>query len=368
MLALVCLVLVGLLFGLVVVPFFRHRLATHVVALTPGNLDDWTVPPMLFVEEDLQPLSQISGLNWHDLRGVLDSRMLDALPARLQAAIPQNADVLIVYATAQGISREGQACLLCTDVDPSGSNDAAGQRRSVYPVRELLQRLAELDVPLKLLILDFGNLVSDPRMGMVINEFPRLLAQAMAEQADDRLWVLASHSVGEVAYAPAQQRQSVFGHSVAAGLAGAADADESAARDRFVTLSELYRHVVAACRAATGGRQTPLLLRGGADPSTRRARAQQLRLVAVRKPKVEPSREAAAEPAVNPPAASPPAVTPSSAAGSETAPAAAAPMSESPAPAPEPSVRAPDSAPAASPAAAPDPATPTPAPGAQGGR
>ena len=177
LLALVCLLLVGLLFGLVVVPFFRHRLATHVVALTPGNLDDWTVPPMLFVEEDLQPLSQISGVNWHDLRGVLDSRMLDALPARLQAAIPQNADVLIVYATAQGISREGEAYLLCTDVDPSGSNDAAGQRRSVYPVRELLQRLADLDVPLKLLILDFGNLVSDPRMGMVINEFPRLLAK-----------------------------------------------------------------------------------------------------------------------------------------------------------------------------------------------
>ncbi len=307
--ALLCLALVGVFVWLVVIPFFRHRLTTHVAALTPGNLDNWTVPPILFVDEDLQPLSQRSDLSWHDLRGLLDARLIETLPARLQEVVPEHADVLIVYATAQGISRDGEACLLCTDEDSRISGNEPNQRRSVYPVRDLLRRLGELNVPLKLLVLDFGNLVSDPRMGMVVNEFPVLLAQAVAEQTDQRLWVLASHSVGEASYASAQQRHSVFGRSLASGLAGQADADDLSRRDGFVSLWELYRHVTVECRQATGGRQTPLLLRSGPSQPSRRAAAQQLRLVQVRTTKGERPLEEPPSPVVHPPAEAPPTAT-----------------------------------------------------------
>ena len=167
-------------------------------------------------------------------------------------------DTLIVYLTAHGIVREDRAYLKCANFD------AALPEQGLFEVSELLRRLGRSPAATKLLILDAGRDEYDPRLGTVVNTFPRVLHQEVAELNDHSVWVLTANSPLERSHVSPALRQSVFGYMLSRGLLGSADINENST----IQLDELYQfvhlNVSNWVKRATDGSttQTPLLLCG----------------------------------------------------------------------------------------------------------
>lgn len=238
-------VLVGTLAYLLFSPFWHPT--TRLLEFSGGAYDAFQIPPLEFAAEDAAairaPLTRafpIPGqtplVQTHVLRSPDDvARLvaaLDALPA-------DSSDVVLIYLAAHGVARDGQAYLLCQSFTPSAAEQGS------YPLAKLLRQLQLSPAGLKLLLLDHGRVDFDPRLGMIVNEFPRLLRDDVAALRDAQgrpessVWVLAAHSPLEQSHVDYGRRQSVFGGAVGRALSGQADANG----DQFLTLEELARYV-----------------------------------------------------------------------------------------------------------------------------
>jgi hypothetical protein len=263
------LVAVGALMLLVFPPI--HHPTAQVVFLTGLDYHPLRAPPADYAQEDSDAFEQLAPVLYKHgpepgpvlLSNMRSAAAMHGLSAELADATPTGAGVLVVYVDAHEVSDGGTAYLLCRNFDPA--NPTAGR----YRLSELLRQVGESPAAIKLLILDLGRIESDPRMGMLVNEFPRLLEQQVHATGDDSLWVLSSNAILERSHVSRALERSVFGYFVTLSLSGAADANG----DRAVDLDELYRfvrtNVSAWVRSATGGRetQTPVLLwGGGANP------------------------------------------------------------------------------------------------------
>jgi len=176
----------------------------------------------------------------------------------LSSALSPDIDVAIFYLAAHGISLGNSAYLLCGDFDP------ATNHLGRHSLADLLRQFRDCPAKLKLLLLDAGQIDHDPRLGCVLNEFPRLLEEEVRRAADPNLWVLTSNQVLEHSHVCHAEGQSIFQNVAVLGLQGAADADS----DQQIDLDELSRYVTATVsswvREHTGGAesQTPRLIWG----------------------------------------------------------------------------------------------------------
>ncbi len=219
------------------------------------------VRPIPFAGEDTQGLVEWSGSSLVKVsRGASADLLSSFFGSDLPGAVGTGAgQTMLVSLSAYGISDNGTPVLLASDFrDPDG---AAGR----VALRSLLENLKALPTEWKLLILDAGPLPRDPRLGLLVNEFPRLLAEEVAATGDPKLWVLASYGPLETSNASAAWRKSLFAYFVDAGLRGQADLDAN----HHIDLEELARYVsnnvAEFVRIDTGGfdTQTPTLLWGG---------------------------------------------------------------------------------------------------------
>ena len=118
---------------------------------------------------------------------------------------------------------------------------------------------------LKLVLLDCSHIAADPPLGMVVNEFPRLLEGTVKKIDDPSLWVLSCSRPLEVSRVSYAEKRSLFAHFVTQGLRGSADASD----EGVVDLAEFYGFVrdgVANAVEQQGGRaetERPMLLHGG---------------------------------------------------------------------------------------------------------
>ncbi len=171
----------------------------QLVFLSGGNYRPFRAPPTAYAIEDfdaLEPLKSLLTQRSAEPGPVLLTQMKSAaemrrLSATLGELTPETSGVLIVYIDGHGVSEGGTAYLLCQNYDPS--NPGPGR----LPIDELLKQVGRSAAPVKLLILDAGRIESDPQAGMLINEFPRLLRQAVEQADDPTLWVLSSNTMFE---------------------------------------------------------------------------------------------------------------------------------------------------------------------------
>lgn len=227
-------------------------------------------PPVPFALEDFEAMKgrdgvspflarqggQLGPLAWRNLQ---NPAAMSSLGPTIADAVPDGNGVMMVYIDAHGVSDDGVPYLLCRNFDPA--SPAAGR----YPVRDLLAQFSASPASVKLLVLDSGRIACDPRLGMLVNEFPRLLEREVRRTGDRRLWVLNSNSPFQRSHVSQALERSVFSFFVIRGLRGAADLND----DHSIDLDELFRYVTtntaAWVREASGGResQTPVLLWGG---------------------------------------------------------------------------------------------------------
>ncbi len=262
----------GLLLGLVALfgwlvfrPLYHPN--ARAAFLSGADYHVLRAPPAAFALEDadgLKPLASVLVSRGTDappavLSSLSNPSAMRTLAADLTDLTPQSDGVLIVYVIAHGVSDDGTAYLLCRNFDPT--NPSAGR----VPLADFLKQVKETPAAVKLILLDAGRIPSDPRLGMLVNEFPRLLKREVRKTGDENLWVLSANASFQRSHVSWSLERSVFGLFAARGLQGAADLNG----DHVVDLGELYRYVAANTaswvRQATGGdeMQTPILLWGG---------------------------------------------------------------------------------------------------------
>ncbi len=257
------LLLVGLvvwLVWLVLPPFFPKP---QLVCL-PISDYEMTVSPVPYAAHNVDELKarlEGPGIEVHVWDDLQTSKGLASLTNRLQAVAPTPRTVLMLYISAHGVSESGKAYLLCSDYQPRVSPEGR------FDFGELVEQIRVCRAKLKLLILDVASIAVDPRLGFVVNEFPRLAEAKVRETADPDLYVLMSQSSLEQSHVAHAARRSLFNYYVAEGLRGAANRTDP--NDYVVDLAELYTFVRSGVAARTARQtderetQLPLLLRGG---------------------------------------------------------------------------------------------------------
>lgn len=187
-----------------------------------------------------------------------ESGSTSQLATNFQQLAIENDDTLVFFVSANGVSIDGEPCLLTSDFNVGGVDGPTGY----FPFSELLKALSATKARHKLLLLDWGRIQFDPRLGIAYNEFPELAAEAVRELNDPSLWVILSHTDAAPPTIYIEQR-SLFAASLSEALAG--DADRPPA-DRDITLQELFRYIYARYDTwfGPGGAVShPALLRGG---------------------------------------------------------------------------------------------------------
>ena len=264
--------LCGLLVWLLWPPSFPQ---TRIVVLPIADYDP-LIPPVPAAFTDVGDLSVDS----------LEDQETYANLSRLSNRLGTDPDeVLILYVSGHGVSDGGTAYLLCSDfLRETGGRPGEGGR---YKLADLLRQVRGCPAKRKLLILDVGHILSDPRLGMIVNEFPRLLEEEIKAVKDEKLWVLTANRQFERSQVSYATRESAFSRFVKEGLQGAADEDNN----RVIDLDELFRFVRRQMagwidqHADQGENQRPRLYWcGGPTPS---GTPQKLPLVVVQPPAVE---------------------------------------------------------------------------------
>lgn len=241
------------------------------LAVLPVIGYDIPIPPVPFSYVDRDAFLHCSAaLKPAILQQLQDSENLKRVYERLQGLLQSPDEILIVYLSAHGVSVEGKPYILASDYfrqptqPETAGEDPRALPRGLCELEGLLRQIADCRARLKLLLLDCNHLLSDPRLGMAVNEFPRLLEQAVTKIGDPRFWVLASARPLETSRVCYAAKRSVFAHFVTEALRGEADADQ----DRRVDLAEFYAFVVGGLsdyvqgQGAPGQTQRPMLLCG----------------------------------------------------------------------------------------------------------
>lgn len=273
----VSLVVIALIAAMVYVLVPRHRATTHIAylpvreygVLKADALPESVFSPAMLEHFELQTLAAPSSMapmqtsNFFLPREApdADGQIESSFGAGVRELTGYGDDAVVVYVSAHGVSLDGEAYLLMGDFDPRRQNVG------LSPIDEVLDGVSRSAAGRKLLILDAGQIVSDPRLGMLINEFPQLLDEAVRQHDDSDLWVLCSHWMLETSHVAYSLRRTVFSEFVSRGLSGEADRDEGP--EPQVDLRELFAYVsinvpdwVRRTRGPAAS-QTPVLMRGG---------------------------------------------------------------------------------------------------------
>ena len=239
-------------------PFFAAQ--THLILLGAKNGDSFNAPAIAFVGEDLDLVGSVEEAKVHDHSDLLRSAQdMKRFSEAIQGDGIGGSDHLVVYVMAHGISVDSKAYLLCNNFELRRPD--AGR----IDVDQLISEVCQSPAKTKLIVLNAGTIQYDPRLGVVGNDFPRLLEKAVHQANDPSLWVYCSHAPLEYSHASIASRHSVFGMFFGAGMKGAADLDG----DRVVTLNEIVAFTSAnvsnwvAQSTDRAAQQTPTLIWGG---------------------------------------------------------------------------------------------------------
>jgi uncharacterized caspase-like protein len=176
-------------------------------------------------------------------------------------------ETVVVFVTAHAVLRDKDgAPRLC--LVPEKDNLAT--EKDLCPLDEVLKALKDLPPKTqKLLILDCTTAAAHEPLGMLHNDFARLLKEREKDIRDMALVVLSSSGEDQRSWAAPEWGQTVFAHFVLEGLRGAADQHKGGGgHDSSVSALELHQYVADEvkkwARVNRAHLQEPVLL-GGED-------------------------------------------------------------------------------------------------------
>ena len=244
------------LFGVWLVnPFQKPNV--HFV-ISSASFDIVQSNPTPFTPVDREAWNSLTST--HSLTGEVPSVELrrDELLAQIAAINDSCAigDQLIVSITSHGVAIDGKPFLYGQGFTPQHEDS------TLVSVAEILGAIQSVQCRTKLLILDGGQVKNDARVGAVANEFPNAVKTVVENMGDPSIYVLLSHSSGQISEFSPQFGQSVFAHFTQSALAGKADRN----KDRILEPAELIAFVKAktsqyvVASSAGRARQSPQLI------------------------------------------------------------------------------------------------------------
>lgn len=227
--------------------YVPHEPQTHLVYTTLVEHKELTAPPWaktFLAADELEKLTSKTVQSPQEIE-IEQKEILPALGSRIREMVGDKQDRLLALVGGQGVSRvdpesenQNKAYLLLSTFDPSKPGTG------YLSIESLLAEVGNCQASAKVLVLDAGNIVCDPRIGMLANEFPPLVEQAVRETKDPNLWVLLSNWTWEISHLSNEKQRSVFSYYVSQALQGNANRQRSGAQDdRVVDLRELYDYV-----------------------------------------------------------------------------------------------------------------------------
>ena len=263
--------------------------STYFAHLSVTEYKKHEAPPVPFFENDARFFD--GTIKSERLNNAETVASMKQLAASLDRIVSRTRDSLVLYVSAHGASFKSggnfDGYLLCADFDSFKSEGDRGIVRGYLKVTDFLQEVRNSQAGLKIVILDAGHLPTEPRLGVMVNEFPDRLAEAVKQTGDQNLWVLSANSTHESSHVAHASHRSVFGYLVVRGLAGDADVKPA---DGVVDLAELTTFVCGGVRDWMNRQygelesQTPQILWGGGDitPAVVEARMSAIELPVVK--------------------------------------------------------------------------------------
>ncbi len=276
--ATVLLCLMSIALALVFWQVFSSRKAqTHIFAVVvnqgqkqSGQLDNLSIAPLRFTSSFPKA---ISGLGLASNLHVTEELQLDSV--RIQERLStisksaQRQDTLICSIQAQCMTIDGEARLIDADFSLQDSSPDSRQSASGgIPLPKLL-KLFDIFPGTIVLALDAGDVVADTAAHCEQNDFLVKLQQVAMENKNDRLWILTSHSPGEISQDDLLGRERLFGRALAEALLGGVRVPKSEeflrqwSRDRLLSLDEIANYVYRRVYSDSGKSQSPWLIRSG---------------------------------------------------------------------------------------------------------
>ena len=152
----------------------------------------------------------------------------------------QDAETVVVHLSGLARAVGGEIYILPADALPDS-------RDTWIPLTTVLGAVADCKAPNKLLILDLGKPLADPRLGVLANDVATQLQKALEQrEANNQLpfWVLTPCQRDQVALPWEDRQHSAFGYYLAEGLRGHADgAAPQAKKEGRVSVRELADYV-----------------------------------------------------------------------------------------------------------------------------
>jgi hypothetical protein len=166
---------------------------------------------------------------------------------------------VVLYLSVPGVSAGQGAYVLPTEetaflqADPNAS--------PLVNVTTVIKRFVESPSTRKLLILDAGQIGTDGNLGVFGNAFVARLRSMIAAEKPKGMAVLCATAPGQVSWVSEADGRSVFGHYVAEGLAGKAEAWDASGQVTVKGLAAYVRHHVERwARTNRQAAQTPILI------------------------------------------------------------------------------------------------------------
>lgn len=192
-------------------------------------------------------------------------------PQNLVAAIDEQIgrlkrnDAFVLWIRAKGASLADKAYLFSGDYRLPQSGEQFSDPQGGIPFKTIVEAVSQWRGP-SLILLDWGNQLSDPRAGMWDNQF---LHWAMADiaAAPPQVHCLVSHQVGELSLDSLSSQQSLFGRACAEALVGPRRAplefSPDVRDDQKLLVGDLAEYVIRRVWADSSETQKPWLAKGG---------------------------------------------------------------------------------------------------------
>lgn len=265
-------------FGIIAWQWLTYREPkTHLISIL-GNqgqsqgfsLDNLSIPPLRFASAYPMEIEKVQGAKDVMLEAPISLDVV-ALAEKVDS-IAKNSllkDTLFCSVQAQCLSINGRPYVIAANFLLPKEKASDSVYQGAIAVGDLL-KVFEKFQGTTIVALDAGDVVADIEAFCERNDFLLLLKSTLQTEVDnDRLWVLTSHSPGEISQENLVSGNRLFGNAVAEALLGtirvpkAKDTKSSWGSDRILSLDELANYVHRRVYADSSKKQSPWLLRGG---------------------------------------------------------------------------------------------------------
>ncbi len=266
--------LIASLYYFLAYAFGKPEPNTFALSVTVSRYSDQVrLPQPAFTHWDLEELVESFAIRGLQPWKTLEPRLLDlkskfdtaAIQQELLKGDLQSIDTLLVYVRGHALAINGEAYLLTGDF---ANTEILGpgpiqQLDRAEKLSELFQRLQQLPVGNVIVLADIGDWPSLPQLGVMANNTPELIGQALGElTADKPLWVLTATASLQTNHISEVRRRTLL-QSASEYALDARHATKEVKRNRFLSLTKFYEAVLRYSHDVTNASQTPLLFRSG---------------------------------------------------------------------------------------------------------